>query len=224
MEKHIVKVLATAFVTHNVKRFTVERPKSYKFISGQATDVSINKPGLEDDVHPFTFTSLDADPELEFTIKTYPERHGMTEKLLDVKEGDELILHEIFGAINYKGPGIFIAGGAGITPFISILRRLKKDGELAGNVLLFANKTEADLIIKDELDEMLGQNHIDVISEPSSPNAHGSRIDKKLIKKHLTAKTEYAYVCGPDEFVADMQKDLLELGLKEKQIVVEDGM
>jgi len=41
-----------------------------------------------------------------------------------VKE-DELILHDVFGAISYMGEGVFIAGGAGITPFISIFRYLK---------------------------------------------------------------------------------------------------
>lgn len=222
MEKHIVKVLATAFVTHNVKRFTVERPGGYNFTSGQATDVSINKPGMEDNLHPFTFTSLASEKDhLEFTIKIYKGNNGMTEKLLDIKPGDELILHEVFGAITYKGPGIFIAGGAGITPFISILRQLRHDNRLTGQVLLFANHTEQDVILKDELDGMLGQNHIDVITDPASPGAYGSRIDKSLIKKHLTAKTEYAYVCGPDGFVADMKKYLLELGLKEEQVVIE---
>src|ERR1700733_41103 len=170
MENHIVKVLKTEFVTHNVKRFTVEKPKGYLFVSGQATDVSINKPGLEDDVHPFTFTCLNTDDHLEFIIKIYK---GMTKKLSNLKAGDELILHEVFGAINYQGPGLFIAGGAGITPFISILRQLKKDDQLAGNVLLFANRTEDDVILKDELDEMLGQNHIDIISNPASSGANG---------------------------------------------------
>jgi ferredoxin-NADP reductase len=218
MEKHLVKVLKTEFVTHNVKRFTLEKPAGYSFISGQATDVSINKPGMEDDLHPFTFTCLNTDDHLEFTIKIYK---GMTKKLSALKPGDELILHEVFGAINYQGPGLFIAGGAGITPFISILRQLRKDDKLTDNVLLFANRTEQDVILKDELDEMLGQNHIDVIANPAAPGAQGSHIDKDMIERHLTAKTEYAYICGPDAFVADMKKDLLELGMKEEQLVIE---
>jgi len=221
MEKHIVKVLKTEFVTHNVKRFTLEKPAGYTFISGQATDVSINKPGLEDDLHPFTFTSLNTDNHLEFTIKIYKGNNGMTEKLLDINEGDELIIHEVFGAINYQGPGLFIAGGAGITPFISILRQLKKDGKLDGNVLLFANRTEADIIIKDELDEMLGANHIDIISNPAAPGAKGGHIDKAMISQFLPGKNEYAYICGPDEFVAVMKNYLLEVGLADKQIVIE---
>ncbi|HEY8784532.1 MAG TPA: flavodoxin reductase [Mucilaginibacter sp.] len=220
MEKHIVKVLKTEFVTHNVKRFTFEKPAGYSFISGQATDVSINKPGLEDDLHPFTFTCVNGDDHLEFTTKIYKERKGLTEKLLNINAGDELIIHEVFGTINYHGPGLFIAGGAGITPFISIFRQLKLENKLAGNTLLFANHSEEDIILKDELDKLLGKNHIDVLSHPSS-GQQGKHIEKDLIKQYLSNKTEYCYICGPDEFVAKMKSNLLELGIKEDRIIVE---
>lgn len=220
MEKHIVKVLKTELVTHNVKRFLVEKPAGYTFKSGQATDVSIHKTGLENDLHPFTFTCLNSDDHLEFTIKIYKERNGITKKLLDINTGDELIIHEVFGAIIYHGPGLFIAGGAGITPFISIFRQLKLENKLAGNYLLFANRTEDDIILKDELDEMLGQNHIDILSHPSSGQP-GNHIDKDFIKKFLTDKSEYCYICGPDEFVAKIKDNLLELNIAEDKIVIE---
>jgi len=220
MEKHIVKVLKTEFVTHNVKRFTLEKPAGYSFISGQATDVSINKPGLEDELRPFTFTCLNSDDHLEFTIKIYKGHNGITEKLLDVNAGDELILHEVFGAINYQGTGLFVAGGAGLTPFISILRQLKKEGKLEGNILLFANHTEDDIIVKDELDEMLGKNHIDFIAEPLS-GEKGRHINKEVLKQYLNPETRYCYICGPDEFVSQMKTCLLELGVAEDRIVIE---
>src|SRR5579863_2699159 len=165
MEKHIVKVLATRPITHNVKQFDIEKPKGYKFIPGQATDVSINKPGLEDDLHPFTFTALNDWDHLQFTIKCYTDHDGMTNKLLKVNEGDELIIHEVFGAINYKGPGLFIAGGAGVTPFIAILRQLSKDGKLKDSELLFANKSIEDIILRDEFEMMLGENFINILDE-----------------------------------------------------------
>jgi ferredoxin-NADP reductase len=221
MEKHIVKVLKTEFVTHNVKRFTLQKPGGYSFISGQATDVSINKPGLEDELRPFTFTCLNSDDHLEFTIKIYKDHNGVTKQLLDVNTGDELILHEVFGAINFKGPGLFIAGGAGLTPFISILRQLKKDNKLAGNTLLFANRTEDDIIIKDELDQMLGEKHIDIISNPKSGKP-GKYIDKDLLKQYISADNHCYYICGPDPFVAQLKADLLELGVSKGQIVIEE--
>jgi ferredoxin-NADP reductase len=221
MEKYVVKVLNTEFVTYNVKRFKVEKPSGYAFISGQATDVSINKPGLENELRPFTFTCLNSDDYLEFTIKIYRGHNGVTEKLLDVNAGDELILHEVFGVINYKGTGLFIAGGAGLTPFISILRQLKKEDKLQGNVLLFANHTMDDVIIKAELDEMLGKDHIDFIAEPPA-GEKGRHIDKDVLKQYLVPGIKYFYSCGPDEFVAQMKKDLLELGVAGEKIVVEE--
>ncbi|HAL81328.1 MAG TPA: flavodoxin reductase [Mucilaginibacter sp.] len=222
MEKHIVKVLKTEFVTHNVKRFTLEKPAGYNFISGQATDVAINKPGLENELRPFTFTCLNGDDHLEFTIKIYKGHNGITEKLGDINAGDELIIHEVFGAINYKGPGLFIAGGAGLTPFISIFRQLRVKNELAGNTLLFANRTEKDIIIKDELDKMLGENHIDILSDPQLPGKKGKHIDKQLLEQFLPKKTGYCYICGPDEFVAATKNNLIDLGVLEDQIVVEE--
>ena len=221
MEKHIVKVLKTEFVTHNVKRFTLQKPEGYSFISGQATDVSINKPGLEDELRPFTFTCLNSDDYLEFTIKIYKDHNGITKQLLDINAGDELILHEVFGAINFKGPGLFIAGGAGLTPFISILRQLKKNNNLPGNTLLFANRTEDDIIIKDELDQMLGEKHIDIISAPKSGRT-GKHIDRDLLKQYISSDNHYYYICGPDPFVAQLKDDLLKLGVSKEQIVIEE--
>lgn len=221
MEKYIVKVLNTEFVTHNVKRITLEKPAGYTFISGQATDVAINKPGLENELRPFTFTCLNGDDHLEFTIKIYKGHDGITEKLADIKSGDELIVHEVFGAINYSGPGLFIAGGAGITPFISIFRQLKLENKLPGNVLLFANHTEDDVILKEELDEMFGANRIDILSHPVSTGKEGKYIDKQLISKYLPPKSGYCYVCGPDEFTTTMVNYLQELGVQKDHIIIE---
>jgi ferredoxin-NADP reductase len=60
MEEHIVKILNTAKVTHDVIRFQVEKPQGYSFIPGQATEVSINVPDLKNDKRPFTFTCLNS--------------------------------------------------------------------------------------------------------------------------------------------------------------------
>ena len=59
---------------------------------------------------------------MEFTIKGYPDHHGVTEKLHQLAIGNELIIDDPWGAIKYKNEGYFIAGGAEITPFITILR------------------------------------------------------------------------------------------------------
>lgn len=222
MEKHIVRVLNTRLVTHNVKQFDIEKPVGYTFIPGQATDVSLNRPGLEDDLHPFTFTSLNEWENLQFTIKIYTDHDGMTNKLQNVNAGDELILHEVFGAINYKGPGLFVAGGAGVTPFIAILRQLHQDGKLNTCKLLFANKSADDIILKDEFRSMLGNNFINILDKSNDPKFLEGHIDKELLRKYAPEDVKYYYVCGPDKFVEDMVKFLTELGKDKSQIVIEE--
>ncbi len=219
MESHVVKVLKADFVTHNVKRFTVEKPEGYSFVPGQATEVAILKPGLEKEPRPFTFTNLPDSDHLEFMTKIYTGHQGMTENLLQVNAGDEFIIHDVFGTIRYNGPGLFIAAGAGITPFISIFRQLKKQSKLQGNTLLFANRTVDDVILKDELKEMLAQNYLDVIEMPSRGGA-GKRIDPELITQYLHEGQSY-YICGPEKFTAIMVESLISLGVEELQIIIE---
>lgn len=220
MNAHIVKVLKTASLTHNVKRFVVEKPSGYTFIPGQATEVSINKTSLEKELRPFTFTSRSNADHLEFIIKIYEDHSGMTKNLNQVVEGDELLLHEVFGTIHYEGPGLFIAAGAGITPFIAIFRHLKEKSELHDNTLLFANRTEDDIILRDELKQMLDGNYFDVIETPKS-GGEGKRIDRDLLKQHLSVGKQFCYVCGPEKFTAFMVKTLMDLGVEKSRIVIE---
>ena len=100
MESHIVKILDVTKVTHDVRGFKVEKPAGYMFTPGQATEVAINKDGWAEERRPFTFTNLPDDDHIEFTIKTYPERNGVTNQLRGLKAGDELILHDVWGAIS----------------------------------------------------------------------------------------------------------------------------
>src|SRR5678809_133275 len=101
--QHFVKILSIEHVTHDVLQVVTEKPTAYSFTPGQATDVSINKEGWKDELRPFTFTSLPANNYVEFTIKTYPSRNGVTNQILQLKKNDELILHDVFGEIGYKG-------------------------------------------------------------------------------------------------------------------------
>lgn len=218
MEEHIVKILNIKNVTHDVKRFTLEKPVGYSFIPGQATEVAINKPLLINERRPFTFTGLNDWPELEFTIKIYKDHDGITNRLGELNPGDELIIHDVWGTINYKGPGVFIAGGAGITPFIAIFRDLYKKKEINGNILIFSNKTSEDVILKDELSKILGDCFFNVITRESNVRR---RLDEALIKEFVKDFNQNFYVCGPDKFVKDIQTILFNLGVNSESLVFE---
>ncbi len=221
MEEHIVKILSVQPVTHNVKRFKVEKPAGYKYIPGQATEVAINKTSWKNERRPFTFTSLNEWDHLEFTIKIYTDHDGVTNQLGQLKQGDELLLHDVWGAIQYKGEGLFIAGGAGITPFIAILRQLQHDNQLGNNKLLFSNKTHKDIILKDEFNAMLGSNFINTLTKENIPGYDHHVIDEEYLKQKIQDFDQHFYICGPDEMVKGIQQILEKLGGKEAVVTVE---
>ncbi|GEO04785.1 hypothetical protein AAE02nite_24490 [Adhaeribacter aerolatus] len=216
-----VKIKAIENLTHNVKRFQFEKPANYTFIPGQATDVAINKKGWEAEKRPFSFTSLATSPDLEFTIKIYRDHAGVTNELDSLVVGDELIIEDVWGAIAYHGPGYFIAGGAGITPFIAILRQLQKEQKLAGNKLFFSNKTEQDIILRQELTAMLGANAIYTITGEPSNRYHHGHIDEPFLKTNVEDFKRHFYVCGPPPMVEGLQHILARLGASPEAVVFE---
>jgi len=221
MQHHCVKIKSIGKVTHNVLRIVTEKPENYIFKPGQATEISINKTGWKYKRRPFTFTCLPADNHLEFTIKTYPSHKGVTNQLLQLKTNDELILHDVFGAIHYKGEGIFIAGGAGITPFISIFRNLQSKNKIGNNKLIFANKTKADIINRAEFKSMLGSNFINLLSDEKVRGYAPGLITFDFLKKHTVGVTKRFYLCGPPPMMNAVEKILMQLKANKKSIVKE---
>jgi len=221
MEEHIVKIISIENITHDVKRFRVEKPEGYSFIPGQATEVSINTPVLKDEKRPFTFTCLNREPYLEFTIKIYPSHNGVTNELGKLKPGAELIIRDVWGAISYKGKGVFIAGGAGITPFISIFRDLREKDELSGNRLIFANKTKADIILENELRSMLGNAFINILSDEKHNGYSHGMITEDFLKDNIGDSGRNFYLCGPPPMMDSVERALIARGISRNRIVSE---
>jgi len=221
MAEHIVKIISIEQITHDVKRFKIEKPLDYSFVSGQATDVSINNPEIRNKKHPFTFTCLNSNPYLEFTIKIYPQHLGVTNQLNKLQEGDELIIREAWGTISYKGKGVFIAGGAGVTPFIAILRDLEAKNELKGNMLIFANKTKEDIILKDDFHKMLDRNFVNILSDEKTDEYEFGFINPVFIKQYVRDFKQQFYLCGPPPMMTAVFAYLENLGVSANHITTE---
>ena len=222
MEPAIVRIISAEMVTHNVRRFKVERPQGLNFVSGQAADISINTPALKNEIRPFTFTGLNDWDHLEFTIKIYADHNGVTNHLGKVNAGDELIIHGVFGAIHYLGEGVFIAGGAGVTPYISIFRQLKKENKIGNNTLIFSNRTSQDIILKDEFTQMLGKRFINTLTQEQSDQFDHRIVDRQYLSEKIIDFSQYFYICGPDPMIEAIKKNLLALGADEKKIIIEE--
>jgi ferredoxin-NADP reductase len=221
---HKVEILNIEEVTHDVRAYTFEKPDGYSFTPGQATEVAIDKEGWRDEKRPFTFTNLQDDGHLEFVIKSYPDHNGVTEQIGQLEEGDQFIIDDAWGTIEYTGEGVFLAGGAGVTPFIAIFRDLHAKNEIGSNTLIFSNKTEDDIILQDEFEAMLGDQFVNVITdEPTDEHIYlDGFIDKAFMADQIDDFDQPFYVCGPPAFNDAMIKYLKELGANPEALVFEE--
>lgn len=220
---HNITLKSLEALTHDTNRYTFSRPDDLSFKPGQATALMLDREGWRDEDRPFTFTSQPEDADLEFVIKTYPDHDGVTEQLAQLKEGDEVLMTDPFGAITDQGPGTFIAAGAGITPFIPILDRRDRDDALMGSRLIFTNKTEGDIILRDKWEKMAGLDSVFTVTDDASSDLPQARVDKAFLANTIENFTNTFYLCGPQGFVDDVRDALVALGASKENIITEEG-
>ena len=210
-------------VTPDTHHLVFDRPEGFDFTPGQAVDLALDRDGWREEKRPFTFVNLPDAETLEFVIKSYPDHDGVTEQIGKMQPGDRVIVEDPWGAINDEGPGYFIAGGAGVTPFIAVLRkRLQDKGTLDGCTLIFTNQTEADIILRKEFEGMEGLRTLFTVTDEDAPGLLGRTIDRDFLARVIEPDKGHFYVCGPEPMIADVTDALKALGVDEARIVVED--
>ena len=213
------KILHKQEINHNVFCFQIQKPWGYTFKSGQAIDLSIDLPGYELEVAPFTLTNTQDCPFLELFIKINPHKNSLTKGLAELPNGAMLQITEPWDTFKYKGAGVFIAAGTGIMPFMSIFRSLEKtNSKLKDHKLFYANKLKEDILFESELKQILGRNYINILSCDNNQNKESGRIDFPFLKKRIKNFNQYFYICGPKHFEEDISKCLIFLGIKKKYI------
>lgn len=210
-------------LTHDTFALAFTRPDGFDFTPGQAVRMALHKDGWRDEARPFTMTSQPEDAALEFVIKSYPDHDGMTQHIPSLTPGDTVGITDPFGAIADHGPGTFIAGGAGITPFIPMLRARHKAGQLEGCTLIYSNKTEADIILREEWEGMAGLRTILTVTDQNDSTLPKTMVDKAFLADTLGDPQSLFYVCGPHPMMDIVKPALRDLGAEADNIITEDG-
>ncbi|WP_138465297.1 flavodoxin reductase [Poseidonocella sp. HB161398] len=220
---HHVIIQEIAPLTGNVYRLRVDRPSNYDFVPGQATDVALDREGWAEETRPFTFTCQPEDPFLEFTIKSYPDHEGVTAQIPTLAVGEALLIGDPWGAIRDEGPGVIVAGGAGLTPFIPILRRRLRAGTAGEMTLIQADRSWNDLILRDEWHRARDLRTVFVLEEEDRKGCEPGRVTRKLLQKHGVTSRSRVYLCGPPAMEEAVSQALEEIGLGEAQLVQEEA-
>lgn len=216
-----VSILSLTYLTHNVILLKIEKPQNFDYKIGQAVEVSLIKENNTEIKSVFTITSIPTDDHLSFIIKIPEFRNKFIKALIDAAEGDKMNVYVPFGGIEYKGEGVFVAGGAGIAPFIPILRDLKTKGELGNSKLIFANRTEIDIVLKEYLHELLGDRFINILSEEEHEDYSFGFATSKFIQQNNSENLKYYYLCGPKPMLDIIEEGLLAENIKKEYILKE---
>ncbi len=198
--------------------------RRFNYKPGQFMFIQLLREGRLSSPHPFTISSPPTREHLSITPK---ELGDFTSTIKETRTGDLAFIdapYGVFSFLNYNSSElVFIAGGVGITPFISMLRYIY-DQQLDRKVTLFwANRGEKNLCFRDELAEMEREmpkfSMVPVMSnQPDWPGVKG-RLSGKIILEHLGGLEDKTfYVCGPPAMSKAIIEQLKELKVPPQKI------
>ena len=230
IQEATAEVVSNEAVTHDMRHLVLRlvEPQEIKFFPGQYVDIKV--PGT-DETRSFSMantTSRDGGL-LEFVIKIYP--NGLFSHLLDtgLAVGDQLELTGPFGVFTlregFETDLIFVGGGAGMAPILSLLRSMAERGLQRKATYFYGARRRRDLCFDEELrglqEKLPGFTYVPALSEPEDGDGWDGETGLITdVVKRLAGelKSAHAYVCGPPPMVEAAMPMLATAGVEEKRI------
>ena len=197
------------------------------YAPGQFMMLQVKREGRVSEPHPFTIVSSPSRKGLSICAKSVGD---FTSTLGKTRLSEPAYIDMPFGVFSFLHHDaeqlVFIAGGIGITPFMSMLRYIRDRKLRREVILLWANKTEKDIAFRAELEKMASEmtslKVVHILSRQGNWAGEKGRINADTLKKHVGdfEKGEF-FVCGPPQMMTDIQKILADLGVSKKRIHTE---
>jgi predicted ferric reductase len=227
----VTKVTPAGKDTYNVE-MSPQHGKIFSYAPGQFAFLTFHSEALQRERHPWTISSTPTRPEsLIFTIKCSGD---FTASIGKLKPGDTALVDGPYGLFSYaahvrdpKGELVMIAGGVGVTPMLSMLRYMADRGDTRKATLVWSNKTEADILCREELEAIgaklpnLSIHH--VLTRQKDFQGLTGRLDAAMLKELLSGCSSDAavFVCGPPPMMDAVCKALKEIGFRARRIHTE---
>jgi propane monooxygenase reductase component len=239
IQQAVAEVAANEPVTHDMRHLVLRltEPAELRFFPGQYVDITVpdtaatrsfsmaNIPGIQNGASGSAGTAS----QLEFVIKIYPD--GLFSHYLDTRLeiGDQLELTGPFGVFTLResddAPLIFVGGGAGMAPILSLLRSMAERSIPRPATYYYGARQRRDLCFEAELralEEALPSfRYLPALSEPGDDDGWEGEtgLITDVVRRHEDDLADaHAYVCGPPPMVEAALPMLADLGVAEKRI------
>jgi len=212
----------------SIFRFKAQDNSTLGFDAGMFVMLYYKNPETGEEIgRAFSLASKPDDQYLEFAISMI---HGrFTSKLDTAKVGDIYYVTGPHGQFKYdpnqNKKVLFVAGGTGVAPFLSMLRLIEEKKLDTDIKLLYSMRFTTETIRKDELEgykkSLKFEMTRSVTREQNVPEWDGEygHVDAAMISRHVAdPKERTCYVCGPLKFTKAIEAALVELGVDKANI------
>ncbi len=199
---------------------------------GQFALVTFCSEALPRERHPWTISSAPSNAgTLQFTIRKSGDFTSLTDRL---RPGDSAFITGPYGQFSPAALGddsvdlVMVAGGVGITPFLSMLRYMADTGDRRRVVLIWSTRTQDDILLQGELDSLKNSLHglevHRVFTRQDNPNGCTGRLNGGILKKMLSGMDpeQYIFICGPPAMASMIKAQLQSSGFSAGRIVTEE--
>jgi ferredoxin-NADP reductase len=236
MSVHKVKLLRRTEIAAGTMAFHLEKPSLFNFKAGQCMSVTLmNPPETDVEGNSRIFSIASAPFEQELMIATRMRDTAFKRVLKTMTFGTELEIDGPYGDFmlhkDQSQPAVFLTGGIGITPVLSMLRQAAHDKLRHSFILFFSNRTLEETPFFEELEQMKEKvanfTFVPTMTklENSSMPWGGEKgyIAREMIAKYVADLSQPVYyVVGPPNMALAVKKMLEEIGINRGNIRFED--
>ncbi|MFZ3015979.1 MAG: ferric reductase-like transmembrane domain-containing protein [Minisyncoccia bacterium] len=218
------KVIGTKIFNNNVIEIELEsNGKSIGFYPGQFIFIKFisDVKGISRESHPFSVSSSLLENNLKITVKSLGD---FTNNLINLNVGAKVKIEGPFGKFfenrNPNKKEIWIAGGVGITPFLSLIRSIKPE-DCSGIDLYYCLKNNTEAFLFKELEDISRVNNkFRLIPWCSDDKGY---INADIIYKLSgDLKDKDIYLCGPPSFMKILTEQFIKIGVDSNNIHFEE--